>query len=501
MNIDHNLFNHSPSSYWIASTKQTNYSALNCDMDIDVAVIGGGIVGITTAYILQKSGVKVAIYESDRIACGTTGHTTAKLTSQHGLIYNSLIHDFGLNKALHYANSNEWALSFVKDIISELSIDCDFIEQDSYIYTQDEAYLDQIRKEVDAAKKLGINADFTKELDLPFSTLGAVRFQNQAQFHPRKYLLTLADHFVKNGGLIFENTQIKDIDRNSPCTLTTKDNLEITANKVVVACHFPFTDDIGFYFARMVEERSYIIALKTNEQLPEGMYISAETPTRSLRTQTDKDGQLLLVGGENHKTAHGGDTNEHYHNLYHFAKQYYTIEDMPFRWSTQDLTTPDKVPYIGKMTRFSDNVYIGTGFKKWGMTSSHVAAKIISDLILHGSNKWQDLYKPSRSLHSKSILKLVSQNLNVAKDLFTGKLKDLPTESSQGNIIEINGEKFGIYIHEDKKVYFVDTTCTHMGCELRWNSSEKSWDCPCHGSRFDYKGNVIDGPALNPLNN
>lgn len=504
MSIENNIFNNNPSSYWISSTEQTNYPTLQEDMDIDVAIVGGGMVGIATAYMLQKSGVKVAIYESDRLACATSGHTTAKLTSQHGLIYNEILRDFGIDKAQHYATSNEWAISFVKDTVSELSIDCDFIEQNAYIYTQDNAYLNHIQEEVLAAKKVGIDADFEGELKLPFSTLGAIKFQNQAQFHPRKYLLALSNHIFKNGGLLFENTQIKDIDKGSPCTLTTKEGYKIKANKVVVACHFPFTDDIGFYFARMVEERSYIIALKIKEQFPEGMYINVEAPTRSLRSQPYKKDKLLLLGGENHKIAHGGDTREHYHNLYHFAKEFYTVEDVPFRWSTQDLTTPDKIPYIGKMTRFSENVYIGTGLKKWGMTSSHVAAKIINDLILHGSNEWEHLYNPSRSLTPKSILKLVSQNLHVAKDLLTGKLTDLPSnidlEPGQGTIVEIDGEKFGVYMHEDKTMFFVDATCTHLGCTIKWNSAEKSWDCPCHGSRFDYRGNVINGPALNALN-
>lgn len=497
------LFQKQVSSYWISSTDETDYAPLEKDIDIDVAIIGGGMVGIVTAYLLQKSGLKVAIFEKNRIATGASGHTTAKITSQHGLIYHNMIGNNDLETATQYAVSNEWAIAFIEETIKELQIDCDFSKENAYIYTCDPKYLEKIKDEVEAAKKAGIDANFVEELPLPFPVLGAVKFHNQGQFHPRKYLLSLAEHIVKEGGLIFEGTQIDDVDRGNPCSLNTKAGNTIKANKVVMACHYPFTNNIGFYFARMLPQRSYILGVQIKEELPNGMYISAESPSRSIRNQVSKEEALLLIGGDSHQTAHGREEKEHYINLYDFAKDLYTIEDIPYRWSTQDLMTPDDIPYIGKITRYTEHVYVATGFKKWGMTTSHVAAKVISDLILKNESQWENLYKPYRNLSSKSILKLVLDNIQVAKDLIKGKLEDvtkeLPIEPGQGRTVEIGGEKIGAYMDEDGKIYLVDTTCTHLGCELKWNSAEKTWDCPCHGSRFDFKGNILDGPALDKL--
>ncbi|WP_303862349.1 FAD-dependent oxidoreductase [Alkalibaculum bacchi] len=498
-----NLFQKQAGSYWISSTEETHYSPLEKDMEVDVAIVGGGMVGIATAYLLQKSGFKVAIFEKNKIATGASGHTTAKITSQHGLIYHNMISNNDLETATQYASSNQWAVSFIEDTIKELNIDCDYSKENAYIYTCDSKYLPKIKDEVGAAKRAGIDASFVEELPLPLPILGAVKFPNQGQFHPRKYVLSLAQHIEKKGALIFEGTQIDDIDRGSPCTINTKGGNIIRANKVVVACHYPFTNNIGFYFTRMVPQRSYLLGVKIKEELPTGMYISAESPTRSIRNQISKQEALLLIGGDSHQTAHGEEEKVHYSNLFDFVKHLYTVENVPYRWSTQDLMTPDDIPYIGKITSYTDHVYIATGFKKWGMTTSHVAAKVISDLISNNKSQWENLYKPYRNLSSKSILKLVVDNIQVAKDLVKGKLEDatneLPTEPGKGHTVEIDGEKIGAYMDKDGKIYLIDTTCTHLGCELKWNSAEKTWDCPCHGSRFDYKGTILDGPALDNL--
>lgn len=500
MNKDKSYFDSEPSSYWIASTEDTHYPRLDADLDVDVAIVGGGMTGIMTAYFLQEAGMKTAIIDSDQIAKGTSGHTTAKITSQHGLIYDKVIGDLGMEMAEIYAKSNEWAISFIENLVSDLEIECDFEKKNAYVYTFDQDYVSPLQKEVEAASKLGIKASFERQIDLPFQTYGALKFENQAQFHPRKYLLSLAKHITDKGGLLFENTVVVDIDGKKNPSLVTRDSKRIRAKKLVIACHYPFVNEIGFYFARLVQERSYIVGLKVKEDLANDMYITAENPTRSIRAQAYEGGKLLLVGGEHHKTGHGEDEKQHYINLLNFAKEHYTVEDVPFRWSAQDLTSPDDIPFIGNISSFSENIYIGTAYKKWGMTTSHIAAKIISDLILKGSSQWEKLYSPSRPLQSNSILKLLGMNLHVAKDLISGKLKTLPSDfdnpMGEARITRLEGETLGCYRNEDGTLYFVDTTCTHLGCELKWNSGEKSWDCPCHGSRFDYKGNIINGPAL-----
>ncbi|MFZ7131708.1 MAG: FAD-dependent oxidoreductase [Eubacteriales bacterium] len=499
-----NYFEKAPQSYWISSTTKTQYPKLREDMDTEVAIIGGGITGVITGYLLKKSGVKVTLLEANKILQSTTGHTTAKLTSQHGLIYKELIHTHGLNDAKIYAEANAWAISFVKDTSSHLNIQCDLIEQDAYIYTQNHAMLPLIKNEAIAANTIGIDASFESSISLPFSVQGAVKFKNQAQFHPRKFLLPLAATIPGNGSRIYEDTEIIDVDRGNPCTIITKDKQIIRAKKVVVATHFPFCDNIGLYFARMIQDRSYIIAAKIKDSYPGGMYINLESPTRSLRSQWDGKEQLLLVGGENHKTGHGTNQNHHYVKLLEFAKQHFTVDDVPYYWSAQDCTTPDNIPYIGNITGFSSNVYVATGFKKWGMTTGIAAGKILHDLILAEENPWAEVFSPSRSLKRNAWVKLMGQNIHVGYKFLEGKLSPaeaLELKSGEGKIIEKGNKKMGAYMDEKQHIYFVDTTCTHLGCELQWNNAEKTWDCPCHGSRFDYKGNIIEGPAIKPLKN
>lgn len=497
-----NFFNNPPSSYWIASTEYTNYPSLNNNMDIQVAVIGGGIAGITTAYFLKESGYKVALFECDKIINSTSAHTTAKVTSQHSLIYDSLISNNGLETAESYFQANEWAVKFVKDAVSKYSIDCDFIEENSYVYTQNKDLIPLLKKEKDAADKLGIVSTYENSLPLPFPVEGAVCFKNQAQFHPRKFLLHLASIIPGNGSEIFEDTEIIDIDRGNPCTLITKEKHVIKADHVVVATHFPFCDDIGFYFARMHQERSYIIAANIKETFPGGMYISAENPIRSLRSLNDTNGQLLLVGGENHPTGHGVNQEFHYNSLLKFAQNYYTVENVPYRWSAQDCMTPDDIPYIGKITGFSDNVYVASGFNKWGMSSGILSGKLIHDLITGINSPWASVFNPSRALNSKALMKLVKQDIHVGYKFFEGKLskmEDFSLNPGEAKVITNGLNKIGVYMDENKYYHLIDTTCTHLGCELQWNNGERTWDCPCHGSRFDIDGHIIEGPAIKPL--
>src|SRR5699024_6103380 len=286
--------------------------------------------------------------------------------------------------------------------------------------------------------------------------------------------------------------------------LMTSQGKKVRARKVIIASHYPFYNKPSMYYARIYVERSYILAIKAKEKYPSGMYINAEEPSRSLRNQDTKDGELILVVGETHKSGQGEDTSIHYENLLNFASQLFTIEDVPYRWSTQDCMTVDGVPYIGYYTDDSPNLYIATGFQKWGMTNSIVSAMILKDLIVEGESPWQDVYNPSRKTITASAKELISQGVNVAGQLIDGKLSKLPDELDlelgEAQVYKSDGERIGVFKDDEGKLHFVDTTCTHMGCELNWNSAEKSWDCPCHGSRFTYGGDIIQGPAVRPLN-
>ena len=272
---------------------------------------------------------------------------------------------------------------------------------------------------------------------------------------------------------------------------------------VVIASHYPFYDKKGLYFSRIYQERSYILAVTTKEKYLGGMYINAEQPTRSLRSQAFEKGELILVAGEHHKTGQGESTVNHYENLWDFANQIFTVESAPYRWSTQDCMTMDGVPYVGKLTSHSNSLYIATGFCKWGMTNSTSSAMILRDLIVKGESPWAPVYDPTRFIAPASTMHFIKENLNVAGEMIKGKLenpkKDVDLQPGEGKVVDVKGQRAGAYKDEKGNIFIVDTTCTHMGCELQWNPAERTWDCPCHGSRFSFEGDVVDGPAKKPL--
>lgn len=489
-----------PVSFWIASTEDTNYPQVDSDMEVEVAIIGGGIVGLTTAYLLRKQGIRVAIIESNRIAKGVSGHTTAKITSQHSLIYNRLINEIGEEKAHQYATANQTAIDLVESIVHEFNIPCDFIRLPAYVYTHDEKYLGKLEDEVKAAVRLRIPAEYTDRLQLPFKVNGAMRFSNQAQFHPRKYLLALAAAITGDDCHIFEQSRAVKFLEGNPHTIVIDNGVKLKAKSVVLASHYPFYDLPGFYFSRIYPERSYLMALRINGSFPEGMYITAENPTRSMRTCISDDGELLIVGGENHKTGHGKDMHEHYEVIWKFAQSNFDVLDIPYRWSAQDYQTMDEIPIVGHLTSGKNRIYLATGFAKWGMSNGTASAIIISDLIIKGDSPWAPVYNPSRFTPLASAKNFVIENADVAKNYISGKL-NIPHETvdvakGEAAISETGGHKVAVYRDMDGNTHFVSTTCTHMGCELKWNSAELSWDCPCHGSRFTYTGDIIEGPAL-----
>lgn len=504
MDIDNQRYLKSPpQSYWLASTDTTKYPTLDEDINADIAIIGGGIVGILCAYLMKDEGFNIVILEADHIAQGTTGHTTAKITSQHGLIYNKIASQMGIELARQYADANESAIHEIKKIADTNQIDCDYIEQSAFVYTEQEKYIQKINDEVKIASDLGIKAIYVEEIPFPIPIKAAVRFDNQAQFHPRKFLLALAQNIYNSGVRIFEQSRVVDMEDNTDYIITTDQGKKVTAQKIIIATHYPFYNKPAAYYTRIYSERSYVVAVKAKEKYPGGMYINAEDPARSLRNQVTDSGEIIFVGGEHHKTGQGIDTAEHYKTLIDFASNIFTIEDIPFRWSTQDCMTLDGLPYVGNFTSDTPNLYIATGFGKWGMTNSMVSAMILRDLIIKGESSWEDVYNPSRKTIISSAKNFIVENYNVAEQLLNGKLsqlsKELELAPGEAKVLKIDGERVGAFKDENGTLHLVDTTCTHMGCELNWNEAEKSWDCPCHGSRFSYEGEVISGPAVKPL--
>lgn len=493
-----------PKPYW-REIALPSFEKLNKDSSADVAIVGAGITGITAAYLLAKAGLKVAILEAGSVLNGTTGHTTAKITAQHGLIYDELIQHFGEDKARLYYESHSNALQFIKQLVEEKKIDCDFAEEDAWIYAVTDEYADKLNTEYKAYEKLGIKCRMAERLPFEVECKNALIMEKQARFHPLKYLKHLLDEAAQAGCTIFENTTVADIeDPEGEPKAVTRDGYKISCKHVVIASHFPFYDGLGFYFARMHAERSYAIGIRTEKAYPGGMYISADSPTRSIRSTPLNDGNLIIIGGENHKTGQGIDTIKHYDELEAFAEKVFGISDYAYRWSAQDLVTLDKLPYIGKITDNKPNILVATGFKKWGMTTGTVAARMITDFILERDNPYQELYSPSRFNADPSLGKLLSTNADVAAHLLKGKLEFVPkdagdVQNGEGSVVMHQGQRAGAYRDEQGKLYIVDTTCTHLGCETEWNHAEKTWDCPCHGSRFSYDGEVVEGPARKPL--
>ncbi|AJY77954.1 (2Fe-2S)-binding protein [Paenibacillus beijingensis] len=495
----------SSASFWLASTEVSSFDKLTTDLTVDVAVVGGGITGISLAYLLAKEGKQVALLDAGRLLNGTTGNTTAKITAQHDLIYDELIHHIGEEKARLYYEANDEAIAFIRNTVLENKISCDFAEENAYIYTTAEANIAMIDKEWKAYEKLGIPGLRADRIPLPVDAKASIVMPNQARFHPLAYLKHLIKHFINNGGQIFEETTAMSINPGSPLTtVVTRDGTQVKCRDVVSCSHFPFYDVSGFYFARLYAERAYVLGVKLNGDYPGGMYLSADSPPRSIRSVSFNGEDLLLVGGERHKTGQGICTMKHYERLETFVRDTFGSCEIPYRWSAQDLTTLDKVPYIGHVVKNEPHAYIATGYRKWGMTSSTAAALLLKDMILGIDNRYEDLYTPSRFYADPSLKTFLVENADVAKHLINGKLEWVTREPEdvrpdEGAVVRVNGKRAGAYREADGTLYVVDTTCTHMGCEVQWNAGERTWDCPCHGSRFSFSGEVIEGPAKKSL--
>ncbi|WP_062051429.1 FAD-dependent oxidoreductase [Bacillus sp. JCM 19034] len=506
MNEGYSLGQLSPEPYWRESTSLTSYPALNQDIDVDVAVVGGGITGLTSAYLLAKEGKKVALLEASTLANGTTGHTTAKITAQHGLIYYEFLSHFGLDTARLYYEAETSAIQFIEDLVAKESIECHFTKQDAILYTTMNRGVSKLESEFETYKKIGIDSEWRDTLPLRnVPVKAALIMKNQAQFHPIEYIDQLIKLCQSLGVQIYEHTVVNDIKNGDKQTIFSTTDHQVSADDVIIASHFPCVDGKGLYFSRMYADRSYIVAgFVPNEECPEGMYYSIDSPSRSLRYTTVGDRKLAIISGESHKTGQEIDTDFHYEALEQFANEMFSSFELTYKWSAQDLTTLDKIPYIGPISRGHRNIFVATGYRKWGMTNGTMAALLLTDLIMKRENRFEAVFRPSRFAADPSLRQFISQNADVAKQLLKGKFDQAnrqPEDVQMGEaaVVSVDGKRAGAYRDEQGQLHVVDTTCTHMGCEVHWNEGEHSWDCPCHGSRFSPKGEVLEGPAKKPL--
>lgn len=468
-------------SIWSQSCNIRERECLPGNLEVEAVIIGAGMAGILTAFALQEAGCQVVVLDAGQIGSGQTRNTTAKITSQHGMIYQKLTQTLGMDAARQYAQANQSAVRAYEAIIKAKHIDCDFAVRSAYVYGNDARLL---QEEAQAAIGLGLPASFVTDQKIPAPAVGAVKFEHQAQFHPLKFLKPISD-----GLTIYEHTPVQNVEGD----LLTTPYGTVKAKHIVFACHFPFINIPGMYFARLHQERSYVLALDNAPQV-EGMYICAEEGGWSFRNY----GELLLMGGENHRSGENGQGGR-YEHLRQKAREWFPESREVAHWSAQDCITPDGVPYIGRYAASRPNWYVATGFQKWGMTTSMVSAMILRDMICGKESPYAQVFDPGR-FEAAALPGMAADGGQALKGLVK-RFFQIPAEAASeippghGGIVFLNGEKVGVYKEDNGTLHAVDIRCPHLGCQLEWNPDEKSWDCPCHGSRFDRYGRLISGPA------
>jgi glycine/D-amino acid oxidase-like deaminating enzyme/nitrite reductase/ring-hydroxylating ferredoxin subunit len=490
-------------SIWIATSSETVYPPLEGQLRVDAAVIGGGITGLTTALLLLREGLTVAVLEADRISSSTTGYTTAKLTSLHGLTYSSIAEDHGEEAARLYGEANQAAIKKVAELASNSGINCDFERMPAYTYSEDRNRVAAIEKEVEIAQRLGLPASFVSQIDLPFEIAGAIRFDDQAMFHPRKYCLGIAELVAREGGHIFEMTWATRIVPGSPSEVETR-QAKVQAEHVIQATQFPFYDPFGFFTSNFPSQ-SYALAIPATGQPPQGLYLSADSPTRTIRPYRDGEESYVIVGGEGHKVAKDPDTFRRYEALEQWAKRYFGGQSPRYRWSAHDYLPADGVPYIGKLAPDSNRMWVATGFKKWGLTNGTVAAMILTDSIVGKVNAWAKTFDSTRLEPEDWAGEMLERQAELAQSADDSDVAEVSAPEvgglgkGEGGIFGSGKQKVAAYREAEDHLYTFSPVCPHMGCEVAFNKAEKTWDCRCHGSRFDRDGSVIHGPATRQL--
>lgn len=491
-------------SVWVATADRPRYPVLEADLEVDVAVVGGGWVGLTTALFAQRDGARVAVLEAAQVGAGTSGHTTGKVTSLHSLVYADLVRRHGEDGARRYAEANQAGVEKVAVLVDELGIDCDLTRAPAYTYTREPDRLAEIEAEVEAAGRLGLPVALAGETDLPFDIVAAVRFDNQIHLHPGRYLVGLAAAVTRGGGQVLEQTRVTAIDQQPDGTVElTTQTAKVRARQVVVATLLP-PGVTGGFFAKTRPSRSYGLAARLTGSAPASMTISIDSPTRSTRPWPTPGPNGLIVVGNGHETGAEPDTEAMYADLEAWTRSTFDVEAIDYRWSAQDYSTPDRVPYVGRPP-LSRSVLVATGFQKWGLSNGTAAAVMLADLLAGRDNAWLPTFDASRIGDLKAIGEVVKDNLKVGKEFVGGRLArfdSIPAdelEPGDGGLVHVDGETVGAYRDPDGALHAVRPTCTHLGCPLRWNPAETSWDCNCHGSRFDADGAILNGPTVDPL--
>lgn len=490
-------------SLWVATspalTKRSRLDAnelLREDDVVDVVIVGAGITGITAALLLQRAGKRVVVLEGREVAHGVTGYTTAHLTEAIDTRFTTLIRDFGVEGARLAADASRVAMERIARFIDEKSIECEFRRLSGYLYTEREEDVEALHREHHAALEVGLAVEMTRAVPLPFRTAAAVRFPNQAEFHVTKYLRPLCEELESGGGLVFEGARVREITDGDPCSVTTESGRVVKAKHVIVAANVPLNR--VFLQTKIAHYRSYVIAARVREPSLEGLFWDTDSPYHYLRSAEG----VLIVGGEDHKTGTEEDTMARYEKLLAYTRERFVVEDVKYRWSAQVIEPADGLPFIGRNS-LDTRVFVATAFSGNGMTFGTAAAILLSDLVLGVRNPWQDLFEPTRIKPVAAAKDFVTNNAEVGVHFITDRLKAPDAKSllevapGEGKIVRVKGQRLAVYRDQTTHALTaLSPVCPHLGCHVKFNAAEKSWDCPCHGSRFTTKGEVINGPSM-----
>ncbi len=486
-------------SIWsdIADSEMPGYPVLDGDMRVDVAIVGAGITGLTAARLLVREGKRVAVLEQNQVGSGTTGGTSAHVTQVPDLRYRDLRSKFGRDDLRVVVDSSRAALELIASLVEEDAISCDFARVPAYLYTEHPDEVSSLEEEVEAANEAGMPASLVHEVPLPFPVAAAVRYEDQARFHPLSYLASLARTVHANGGRIYERTRVVGVESGEPCRVKTERGT-VMADSVLFATHTPA--GFSLLHAELEPLRSYVLGVRLRGgNPPDGLFFDTEEPYNYTRRQ----GDVLIVGGKDHKTGEG-DPEESYRALEEYVRQRWDVESIDYRWSAQFYDPPDGLPMIGRALT-SGHVWLATGYSGTGLVFGTLGGMLLTDFALGRENPWAEVYKPSRIKPLAAGPQVAKLGLETAvafvKDRVTiSKIQDLSeVPVGEGQVVEIGGEKVAVYREESGAVHAVSPVCTHALCIVHWNSAEKSWDCPCHGGRYSPDGQVLEGPPIKGL--
>ena len=491
-------------SLWAATGGTASYAPLDASLDVDVAVIGGGIAGLTAALALKRAGQTVAVLEAARVGTGVTGNTTGKVTSLHRLAYSELAARHGASIAGAYGQANEAAIEHIAAVVAAEGIDCGFRRVANYTYAESGQALALVREEAALAARLGLPASFTTDVPLPFAVRGAVRFDGQAQIHALRYVQGLARAVAGNGSFVFEESPATGFRDGSPAVVATERG-SVRATEIIVATNLPFGDH-GLYAGRCYAHRSYIVAGRSAVPPLDATFVSVDEPMRSILTIEVEGTSYVLAGGEGHPATASVDSAERYRRLAAFARVRLGAGEIVFRWSTQDAMPADGLPYVGRMAPESRHVHVITGLRKWGLTNGTAAALILRDTLCGADNPWAAVFDSTRRTRATEAVPAHAAEAVPGADgaappaVAPGDVAmGGDVSPGEGKVVDVEGARTAVYVSPAGDVQAVSAVCTHLGCTVEFNSTDVTWDCPCHGSRFTTDGIVIQGPATRNL--